>query len=101
MAGSAGLGLDLAAKSTAGHDAVDLQGIRYQIKGRRITSDNGSLQLGAIRNLDREDFDFLIGVPLDENFKVILAVRIPHAVIGEYASYKAHTNAHVLHPAGA
>lgn len=94
------LNLDLAGNSAAGYDATDANGTRYQIKGRRITPENPSRQLSAIRKLDAEDFDFLAAVIFDEHYEVIDAVIVPHAVVGEYASYRAHVNAHVLHLRG-
>ncbi len=94
------LGLTLVNNSTSGYDAVDSGGIRYQIKGRRVTPDNRSRQLSAIRNLDDNDFDYLIGVILNERFDVVHAAQIPHAMIGRYAKFRAHTNAHILHLQG-
>jgi hypothetical protein len=67
-----------------------------QIKGRRITPDNRSRQLSAIRKYDEKDFDELAAVIYDENFDVIDAVVIPHEVVGEYASFRKHVNAHIL-----
>jgi hypothetical protein len=43
-------------------DAVGPDGIRYQIKGRRLTRHNNSRQLGAIRRLPQKNFDFLAGI---------------------------------------
>ncbi|WP_286339103.1 hypothetical protein [Ferrimonas sp. YFM] len=94
------LGLELAKNSSAGHDGVDSDGTKIQIKGRRITSDNHSRQLGAIRRYADKDFDQLIAVIFDEDYEVIDAVQIPHEVVGEYASYRAHVNAHILHLRG-
>lgn len=94
------LNLTLAGNSAAGYDATDSSGVRYQIKGRRVTRDNPSRQLSAIRNLDAAVFDFLAAVIFDENFSVVDAVILPHAVVGEYGSYRAHVNAHVLHVRG-
>jgi hypothetical protein len=45
------MGLKLMTSSMAGYDAFDDQGIRYQIKCRRITRKKKAFQLGAIRNL--------------------------------------------------
>lgn len=42
------LGLTLDGKSAAGHDALDTTGVRYQIKGRRPTEHNKSVQLGIM-----------------------------------------------------
>lgn len=93
---SKALKLKLASNSSAGYDAVDENGLRIQIKGRRITSENKSRQLSAIRNYEVVDFDYLAAVIFDENYKIIDALLIPHEVIGDYASYRSHVNAHIL-----
>jgi len=95
------LDLELATNSAAGYDATDADGVRYQIKGRRITPENQSRQLGAIRNIDEKDFDFLAAVVFDEKYSIIDALIIPHELVGEYASYRKHVNAHILHVRGA
>jgi hypothetical protein len=91
-----GLALELANNSVAGYDGIDKHGSKIQIKGRRVTPDNKSRQLSAIRNLDLEDFDFLVGVVFDEHYGIIDAVIMPHEVVHGYASYRKHTNAHIL-----
>ncbi len=91
------LKLQLSNNSASGYDGIDKKGIKYQIKGRRITPENTSRQLSAIRNLKKKDFDFLIGVIFNKDYKILDAVMIPHAVVEEYASYKKHVNAHILH----
>lgn len=96
-----GLGLELAANSSAGFDGISKDGLKVQIKGRRITPDNGSRQLSGIRNLDSKLFDQLAAVIFDENYNVLDAVIMPHEVVGDYASYRSHTNAHILHLRGA
>lgn len=93
---SKALGLDLQANSKAGYDGINESGVRVQIKGRRVTPTNNSRQLSAIRKYDEKDFDQLAAVIYDENFNVIEALLIPHEVIGEYASYREHVNAHIL-----
>jgi len=90
------LSLKLAENSKSGYDAVDVDGTKYQIKGRRTTLGNNSRQLSAIRKYDEKDFDQLAAVIFDENFNILVAVLIPHDVIGEYASFQRHTNAHNL-----
>jgi hypothetical protein len=90
------LGLTLVANSTSGHDAIDSSGVKYQIKGRRITQRNRSRQLGAIRNLESHDFDFLIAVLFNEHVEVEQVLKIPHDIIGKYARYNKHVNAHIL-----
>lgn len=95
------LDLKLATNSAAGYDATDAEGVRYQIKARRITPENQSRQLSAIRKLDQNDFDLLAAVVFDEEYSIIDAVIIPHELVGEYASYRKHVNAHILHVRGA
>lgn len=78
--------------SAAGHDATDDQGLRYQIKGRRLTRSNASRQMSAIRKLDEGPFDFLAGLLVDENFLVLRAAIIPIDVIRAKSSHVGHTN---------
>jgi len=90
------LGLRLEENSELGFDATDDKGIRYQIKGRRLTPGNRSTQLGAIRKLKEHEFDYLIGVLFDEVYRVQKVAKLPHVVVGEYAKYRSHPNAHIL-----
>jgi hypothetical protein len=91
------LGLTLVPNSTPGHDAVDdSTGLKFQIKGRRLTARNKSRQLGAIRNLKNHEFDYLIAVLFNEQVEVVQVVKIPHAIIEKYAQYRPHVNAHIL-----
>lgn len=90
------LGLTLATNSTSGYDAVDQSGVKYQIKCRRLTQHNSSRQLSAIRNLNNHDFDYLIAVLFNEKYEVKQVVKIPHEIIGKYASFRKHVNAHIL-----
>jgi len=83
-----------AGNSHAHIDAVDDDGIRYQIKGRRLTRHNGSRQLSAIRNLDGAHFDFLAGVLFAEDYSVLKAALIPPDVVVRLAKYVEHTNSH-------
>lgn len=55
-----GLGLCLVRKSIARFDAKDEKGLRYQIKGRRITLHNASQQLSFMRNIAARPRDRLI-----------------------------------------
>lgn len=95
------LDLTLSGNSTSGYDAIDTLGTRYQIKSRRVHPANQSRQLSAIRNLENQKFDYLIAVIFNDDFSIQLAVKIPHAVIAEYASYRSHVNAYVLQVRGA
>ncbi|MCK4951085.1 MAG: hypothetical protein KAS48_04645 [Gammaproteobacteria bacterium] len=96
-----GLGLELATNSAAGYDGIDSEGIKIQIKGRRVTPENKSRQLGAIRKLEEKDFDQLAAIIFDENYEIIDALLIPHKIIAEYAKYRNHVNAHIMHLKGA
>lgn len=89
--------LVLEKNSAKGFDAKDLQGLRYQIKGRRVTSDNKSTQLGVIRDLDGGDFDFLVAIVFDEAWQVRSAAKIPHKVVSLFATYRPHVNGHIMH----
>ena len=94
------LGLNLVKNAMAGYDATSEDGVKIQIKGRRITKRNLSRQLGVIRNLDSKDFDELVAVVFDEQFDIIEAVSIPHALVAEFGTYKPHVNGYVLHVQG-
>ncbi len=89
-------GLTLVTNSTSGHDAVDSLGLKFQIKSRRLTSHNKSRQLGAIRNLKNQDFDYLIAILFNEQVEILQVVKIPHEIIEKYAQYRQHVNAHIL-----
>ena len=94
------LNLELAGNSTACYDGLDSGGTRFQIKGRRITPDSPSKQLSAIRNLDAKEFDCLAAVVFDQHYDIMDAVLVPHEVVTEYATYRKHVNAHILHLRG-
>jgi hypothetical protein len=83
-----------AGNSHANVDAVGSDGTRYQIKGRRITRYNNSRQLSAIRDLGGGHFDFLAGVLFNEDYTVMRAALIPHAVAIEHATFVERTNSH-------
>jgi hypothetical protein len=74
-------------KSTAHIDALGPDGLRYQIKGRRITSQNPSRQLSWLRDLDGEHFDYLAGVLFEEDFSVKRAALIPCAVVKQVSKF--------------
>lgn len=90
------LDLELEVNSKAGYDGISKTGVRVQIKGRRVTPENNSRQLSAIRKYDEKDFDELVAVIYNEDFNIIEALQIPYSVVGEYATYREHQNAHIL-----
>ena len=91
---SRAFGWTLAGGSSSGHDAVDANGARFQIKCRRITARNASRQLSALRNLPSRPFDILAAVLLDEQYRVLRAALIPIDVVIERSTFTAHVNAH-------
>jgi hypothetical protein len=72
-------------KSFANVDAMAKDGKRYQIKGRRITPQNKSRQLGTLRDLAGAHFDFLAGVLFSEDYAITRAAIIPCSVALERA----------------
>jgi len=85
-------GWEQAPNSERGFDATSADGIRYQIKGRRVHRRNKSRQLSAIRDLSGGHFHVLAGVLFDDDFHVIRAALIPLDVVKLRATYVAHTN---------
>lgn len=91
------LGLHGMTESNKGYDAKDDRGHKYEIKGRRLTSENPSRQLSVLRELGNGHFDYLVGVLFSENFRVDKGCVIPHELVLERAKYRTHTNAHIFH----
>lgn len=90
------LNLTLAGRSAAGYDAVDSKGLKYQIKGRRVTQENPSTHLSHIRRLEYRPFDLLAAVIFDANFCVGYAALIPPEVVLERSRFSKHSNAHIF-----
>lgn len=89
------LNLVLASNSEKGFDASDAERRRYQVKSRRITPENRSTQLSAVRGLKSGDpFDYLIAIYFNEDFSVREVRRIEVAAIRDHCSYGKHTNSH-------
>lgn len=85
-------GWSQAPNSVRGYDAVGSDGVRYQIKGRRIHRRNKSRQLSAIRDIGGGHFDVLAGVLFDDDFNVTKAALVPIAFVVERSTYIMHTN---------
>ena len=90
------LGLKLQTGSNKGFDAKDRKGLRYQIKSRRITAHNKSLQLGVIRNLKDRPFDILVAIIFNSDFSINKIYKIPFEVIKKHARFSKHQNGHIL-----
>lgn len=88
------LGLALASNSNRSVDAVGTDGSRYQIKGRRVTRENKSRQLSAIRDLDKGQFDFLAAILFDHHFNINRGAIIPYSVVARRSTRVERTNSH-------
>lgn len=84
---SRAFGWTLHGNSSADADAIDAEGMRYQIKCRRLETSAGSRQLGFIRRLPDRPFDKLAAVLLDGKFRVLRAAIIPYDIVEPRASY--------------
>lgn len=85
-------GWELESSSAAGHDATDKDGLRYQIKSRRLTKANGSRQLSFLRRLPEKKFDFLAAVLFDGACEVQRAIILPHEGLESRCRYSKHAN---------
>ncbi|MBL8763137.1 MAG: hypothetical protein JNM07_02575 [Phycisphaerae bacterium] len=94
LVASRALGLTLVSKSSAGHDAVDAAGNRYQVKGRRVTAHNKSRQLSFIRGLESKPFDSLVGILFDADFRVTKACVVPIDTVRTCCAFVAKVNGH-------
>lgn len=81
------LALTRTAKSAKGFDATDSKGRRYQIKGRRLTTQSASRQLGVLRELKEDPFDYLAGVLFAEDFQVWKACLVPLSEVLAHSEY--------------
>jgi hypothetical protein len=88
------LNLKLADKSTPGYDGTNPSGHKIEVKARRITKENGSRQLSAIRGIDSQHFDYLAGVLFNADFSVMKGCLIPYDAVKQHGKHTAHTNSH-------
>lgn len=85
-------GWELENSSAAGHDATDKDGVRYQIKSRRLAKPNGSRQLSFLRRLPEKKFDYLAAVLFDATYHVQRAIILPHDGLEARCRYSKHAN---------
>ena len=90
------LDLMLEPNNNQGYDAKGKDDKRYQIKARRLERTNSSRQLGVIRNLDGNEFDYLAGILFDNDFEIKEAYLIPHQAISEFGRFSTHQNGYIL-----
>ena len=84
---SRAMGWTLERNSKEAVDAVDALGTRYQIKGRRLTPQNSSRQLGALRKLDTDNFDMLAAILFNPDYSVQRAILLPCKQVVAHATY--------------
>jgi hypothetical protein len=90
------LDLKPAPLSTKGYNATDSKGKKYEIKSRRLTQNNQSRMLSAIRDGKSAHFDFLVGVLFNEDLSLYKGCLIPHSIALRKSTFKEHVNAHIL-----
>lgn len=77
---SRAFGWRLERNSKAGFDAKH-EGLRYQIKSRRVTARNPSRQLGEFPKFEERRFDRLAAVIFAEDYTVHLAAILSHEAV--------------------
>lgn len=95
--GAKAFNLTLATNCVKSYDAIDPDGRRYQIKGRRLTGANASTQLSVVRNLADGGFDYLLALYFDEDFALTRAFRVSHAAVVQHSLWSNAQGGHVLH----
>lgn len=83
---------NMAPSSEKDVDAIAMNGTRYQIKSRRVTSYNSSRQLSYLRRLPEGNFDWLLGVIFREDFTIHRVALVPHALVLENSKYVKSVN---------
>jgi len=95
---SQAMGWELSKNSQCGYDAVSKEGdpkTTYQIKGRRLTPENSSRQLGALRDLKRDNcFDRLAAVLFNPDYTVQRAIILPREQVLNASTFVPRTNSH-------
>ncbi|HEY1195068.1 DUF6998 domain-containing protein [Flavobacterium sp.] len=94
------LGWKLQNSSNSGFDAIDSENRRVQIKCRTLIKGKGTRQLGVIRKLDQDTFDYLIALLFDENTEVVKGYKISKELIKKYSTFSKHQNGHILYVKG-
>lgn len=91
------LNLSLATNSQKGYDAIDKKNnVKYQIKSRRNSHNKTINQLGVIRNLKDNDFDYLIAIIFNHDFSINKIWKMPKKIIKKYSKFSKHQNGYIL-----
>ena len=89
-------GWQQAPNSQKGYDAIGTNKTRYQIKGRRLHSEDQLPQLSAIRNIEGRQFDMLAAVLFDQYYQVMRAAIVPREIVRQNSSHQKHTNSRLF-----
>lgn len=79
--------------SQSGWDVKLPDGERLQVKGLRRTGARGRRNLSPIRD---SDYDAVIVVVFDEDFRVVEGLRIERATVEALFSHRAHVNGRII-----
>lgn len=77
----------------AGWDVRTVEGDRIQVKAARNTATNKRTNLSPIRD---SEYDYVVVVIFDEDFKVTEGLRFPRELVEERFSPTAHVNGRVV-----
>lgn len=91
------LNLTLAEKSTAGFDARDSDGLRYEIKARRQTPTSKPTHFSAIRGIESQHFDRLVVLLFGEDYSVVRASLLLFQAVKRLARFRPHVNGSLLY----
>lgn len=75
--------------STSGYDASDDEGLRYQIKFKRLMTTTDTRQLNAVKGLEQKKFDFLIGVLFQADMGIYRAALVPFDTVARLVDQSA------------
>lgn len=67
--------------STSGYDASDSEGLRYQVKYKRLINTGDTRQLNAVKGMEQRKFDFLIGVLFNADMSIHRAAMLPFDIV--------------------
>lgn len=90
------LSLTLVGGVVQGHDAVDGDGQRYQIKAHRRAPGGRTRKLGVIRKLEAREFEFVVAVIFDSTLVPEEVWRVPYEAVVEHATFVPTLNGHRL-----
>ncbi len=75
--------------STSGYDATNDEGLRYQIKFKRLMASTDTRQLNAIKGLEQKKFEFLIGVLFNADMTIYRSALIPYDCVARLVDHSA------------